>query len=80
MFEKKLKDFLPPSPAISAPQAVVPVEMCVEERDLQNAKLGELRYVSFLLEKLCWLTAPGSKEFSEYRKTLRREMENGISK
>ena len=73
MFEKKLKDSLPPS-LVSAPAG-----LCEEERELQHTKIDELKYISYLLEKLCWHAAPGAMEFSLYQTRTRKEYEDACN-
>ena len=40
---------------------------------VQEQKFDELKYTNHLLERLCWLAAPGRMVFDEYAKMLREE-------
>ncbi len=53
------------------PEVVKVTVMSTEERDLQLKKVAQLDYISFLLERLVWLTAPGNKEFTDFQTLLK---------
>lgn len=44
-----------------------PQEPLVAQAPIQTA------YLEFLLERLCWLAAPGNLEFPEYQKVIRKD-------
>ena len=73
MFEKKLKDLLPSQTEQTTRIGSIAI-MSEEERTLQHAKIDELKYIGYLLERMCWMAAPGASEFDAYRIFLRKEL------
>lgn len=72
MFENKFRDLLNRKPEIAEVMGSTSA-MSEEERGLQLEKIGELKYLNHLLERLCWLAAPGKMVFDEYAKMLKEE-------
>ncbi len=67
MFENKIRDLINKKPIPTS--APVPGQLAPQ--------IDELKYISHLLERLCWLTAPGNMEFERYQEILKENYNAG---